>query len=152
MKRMVTVVFIIAVALSGILAISCVCPPPAQAHGLTTEERLARVYDRFYAGLILDGTQTHTVVVGDTLANLSRQYYDNGFYYPVIMLASREVVIDPDRIVPGMELTIPDLQRNLDNPRARANLKEFLLEIALIEDDRNRPQDAEGLRSLSASL
>ena len=150
MKRMVTVVLIISVALSGILAVSCQSPPPAP--GPTTEERLARVYDRFFEGLILDGARTHTVVTGDMLSLLSRQYYDNGFFYPVIMLASRDVVVDPDYILPGMELTIPDLQRNLDNPQARANIKEFLLEIAVIEDGRNRPLDAAGLRALSESL
>jgi hypothetical protein len=68
------------------------------------------------------------------------------------MLASSDVVLDPDKIEPGMNLTVPDLDRNLNDPKARKSLKNFLVEIADIYDRRNRSQDANGLRDLSASL
>jgi hypothetical protein len=61
------------------------------------------------------------------------------------MLASSDVVADPDKIVPGMGLTIPDLQKNLDDPGARANIKNYLLEIAKVEDSRY-PKTAKALR------
>ena len=68
------------------------------------------------------------------------------------MLASKDVVLDPDKIEPGMELTVPDLQKNLDSPKARANIKKYLGEIAKVEEDRGRSQDAEGLKDLADSL
>jgi len=67
-------------------------------------------------------------------------------------LASRDVVVDADKIVPGMKLTIPNLQKNLDDPKARAKIKAFLLDVAKIEDSRHRPETAKGLRELSASM
>ena len=142
-----TAVLVAALALCFTLAAACTSQPK------TIEEALKSVYDRYYNDLILEGASTYTVVSGDTLSAISRSKYDNnGFYFPVIMLASKDVVIDPDKIEPGMVLTIPDLQRNLDSPRARANIKSFLGEIAKIEDDRSRSQTAQGLRDLANSL
>ena len=117
-----------------------------------TEESLASAYERYAAALILDGAERYTVVRGDTLSQIANAKYPSGFYYPVIMLASRNIVLDPDRITPGMVLTIPDIQRNLNNATARANIKEFLFEIAIIENQRNRAQTADGIRTLANSL
>jgi hypothetical protein len=117
-----------------------------------TEGALKDAYDRHYNDLILDGAQSRTVVTGETLSGISRNVYNNGFYFPLIMLASRDVVVDPDKIEPGMKLTVPDLQKNLNDPKARASIKSFLKEIASIEDKRKRPEDAKGLRQLSDSL
>jgi hypothetical protein len=117
-----------------------------------TDEAFKDAYDRHYNDLILDGAQTYTVVRGDMLARISRKFYNNGFYFPIIMLASRDIVLDPDKITPGMQLTIPDLQKNFADPKAKASIKNFLREIAVIEDERNRPLDAEGLRELADSL
>jgi hypothetical protein len=116
------------------------------------EEALKSIYDRYRGSLILAGAEKYTVVSGDMLSAISRARYDNGFYYPLIMAASNDVVLDYDRIAPGMELTIPNLQRNLDNSRARNAIKSLLEDVAKMEEDRNRPQDAEGLRGLAASL
>ena len=116
------------------------------------EESLASAYERYAAGLILDGAERYTVVRGDTLSQIAIAKYPSGFYYPVIMLASRDIVLDPDRIAPGMVLTIPDIQRNLNNATARANIKGFLFDIAIIEEQRNRDQTAEGIRTLANSL
>jgi len=120
-------------------------PPPTQAPAPTT----VRPTD-----LILDGAGTYTVVRGDTLSNISRRKYQNGFYYPLIMMASPlawsnlGLVQDQDLIEPGMDLTIPELQPNLNDARARASMRRFFLEIADITD-RIRPPDATGLRRLT---
>jgi len=104
--------------------------------------------------LILTGADTYTVVRGDTLSNISRRKYQNGFYYPLIMMASPTawtnlgLVQDQDLIEPGMALTIPQIQPNLDDPRARASMQRFFLEIADITA-RKRPADATGLRRLT---
>jgi len=100
--------------------------------------------------LVLDGAGAYSVVKGDTLSNISRSKYKNGFYYPLIMMASNNIVEDQDLIEPGWELTIPRLQANLDDDRAKQSMKKFFLEIADITD-RIRPLDAAGLRSLANS-
>jgi len=103
------------------------------------------------AYLILEGAETYTVVWGDTLTKISRRKYQNGFYYPLIMLASGNVVKDQDYLRSGMRLTIPRLQANLNDPRARASIKSYLLEIASLTE-RKRPRDAAGLRNLANTL
>lgn len=152
MKR---VLFCTVLLASLVLTMACKSPPPpaaAESAEPTTEEAFKNVYDRYRGGLILDGAETYTVVSGDTLVRISRIKYKDGFYYPVIMLASSEVVLDPDKIEPGMQLKIPDLKRNLDNADAKESIKGFLVEIAVIEDTRNRHGTAEGLRRLADTL
>jgi nucleoid-associated protein YgaU len=147
MKKPVKIAALVgALSLCFVLAAACTSQPKS------VEDALRNVYDRYYSDLILEGATTYTVVSGDMLSAISRNQYDNGFYYPVIMLASKDVVVDPDKIEPGMELIVPDLQKNLDSPRARANIKRFLGEVAKIEEDRNRPNDAQGMRNLADTL
>jgi hypothetical protein len=106
--------------------------------------------------LILDGADSYTVIRGDTLSNISRRKYQNGFYYPLIMMASPSawsdlgMVQDQDHIEPGMNLTIPQIQPNLDDDRARASMIRFFLETADITAHK-RPADAAGLRRLTNS-
>jgi hypothetical protein len=129
----------------------------------SAEKVFENVYDRYEGDLILDGAQTYTVVKGDSLNGISRAKYNNGYYYPIIMLASRDVVVDPDRIEPGMQLTIPDLEKNLNDSKARASIKRFLPEMAVIEDMRAdsapskdkaavRHATAKGLRDLADTM
>jgi nucleoid-associated protein YgaU len=133
-------------------------PPraPADTSPITTQEQadaaLREVYNEYKTDLILEGAKSYTVVKGDRLVDISRREYRNGFYFPLIMLASSDVVLDPDRIEPGMKLTVPDLQRNLNDAKAKGRIKSFLQEIADVEVRRNRPQDAEGLRKLADTL
>lgn len=91
-----------------------------------------KVYAKYASNLILDGAQTYEVRSGDTLSRIANEYYGSGkgYYFPVIMLASRDVVLDPDLIAPGMQLTIPDLDANLENPQARSNLKNFFTDVS----------------------
>jgi len=116
------------------------------------DARYKSIYDRYRSGLILTGASKYTVKSGDTLVNISRSLYQDPYYYPVIMMASSNVVLDPDKIEPGMQLTVPDLQVNLNNANARANIKEFLLEIANLEENRNRAGTAKGMRDKANSL
>jgi hypothetical protein len=102
--------------------------------------------------LILDGAETYTVVRKDTLSYIAKLKYgsNNGFYYPLIMMASRDLVEDQDYIEPGMVLTIPRIQPNLNDARAKASMKKFFLELAdITERQCKRPQDAAGLRKLA---
>jgi len=58
------------------------------------------------------------------------------------MLASRGVVINPDKIKPGMELTLPDLERNKANPASRKSMKNCLSGFASIEKNKAKPNKA----------
>ncbi|GHV93837.1 hypothetical protein AGMMS50293_01570 [Spirochaetia bacterium] len=147
MKRFLLITTLISVMLIG----ACKTTSP-----ITTQEQandaLQEIYNNYRSDLILDGAKSYTVVRGDTLAAISRAQYNNGFYFPIIMLASSEVVLDPDLIEPGMQLTVPDLQRNLNDAKAKGKIKSFLGEIAGVYDRRDRPQDADGLRDLADTL
>ena len=124
-------------------------PPPAPQPASTPAEQPrtppppARTTD-----LVLDGAGTYVVVEGDTLSNISRKQYNNGFYYPLIMMASKTLVEDQDFILPDWNLTVPLLQANLNDSRARESMKNFFLEIARITEPM-RPLDASGLRALA---
>lgn len=52
--------------------------------------------------------QTYTVVKGDCLWNIAKQFYGNGAKYTVIYEANKSVIgCNPNRIYPGQVLTIP---------------------------------------------
>lgn len=51
--------------------------------------------------------RTHVVRQGETLASIARTYLGSAGAWREIYEVNREVVADPDRIFPGMELTIP---------------------------------------------
>ena len=140
------------IALCVVLVLCMVFVFACKSQPKTTEEALKAAYDRYRSGLILEGAKEYVVSPGDTLSQISRESYGNGLYYPIIMMASSEIVIDPDLIEPGMKLTVPDLQKNLNNDKAKTNIKKFLLEIAKIEENRDRADTAKGLRDLSAGL
>ena len=53
---------------------------------------------------------THTVVDGDTLWDLAQEYYANPFDWRRIWDANRGEITDPNLILPGQVLTIPDGQ------------------------------------------
>lgn len=54
------------------------------------------------------GARNHTVQKGDTLSHLAKQYYGKASQWPRIFEANRNVLDDPDRILPGQVLRIPD--------------------------------------------
>jgi hypothetical protein len=112
------------------------------------------VYDTYRPELILEGAGRYKVVKGDTLSAITRRQYGagNGYFFPLIMLASSDVVLDPDLIEPDMILAIPDLQRNLDNPKARGKIKAFLIDIAGIYEQKASPVTQRRLLELATSL
>jgi len=53
------------------------------------------------------GKQFYTVVPGDTLSKIARQFYGNPNKYPVIFEANKPMLTSPDKIYPGQVLVIP---------------------------------------------
>lgn len=56
-----------------------------------------------------EGGRTYTVQSGDTLWKISEEVYGNGSKYMKIFEANTGLLEHPDRIFPGQELNIPDL-------------------------------------------
>jgi hypothetical protein len=115
---------------------------------------LARVYNAYRQDIVLDGATTYKVVKGDTLSAITRKHFGagNGYYFPLIMLASSDVVVDPDLIEPNMELTIPSLQKNLEDPASHKRIKSFLADIADIYDRKGDIKTRDGLLKLADTL
>ena len=144
MKRIVLPALLI---ISVMLAVSCKSPPK------DVDEQYKNLYDA-NTGLDFTGASTYTVKKGDTLSEISKHFYDDGYYYPIIMLASRGVVINPDKILPGMELTLPDLERNKANPNGRKAMKNCLNGFATIEKNKDNPNKSliEGFKKRADEL
>jgi len=51
--------------------------------------------------------QTYTVQKGDTLWKVAKQFYGSGKQWRQIYGANQNVISNPDRITPGLELQIP---------------------------------------------
>ncbi len=51
--------------------------------------------------------QYYTVVSGDTLSKISKQYYGDPNKYPRIFEANKPMLSDPNKIYPGQVLRIP---------------------------------------------
>ncbi len=73
-------------------------------------EGIARVDDRLEVVAPEPEAQFHTVVSGDTLGAIAKQYYGNAMKYPVIFEANRPMLTDPDKIYPGQVLRIPVIE------------------------------------------
>jgi nucleoid-associated protein YgaU len=56
------------------------------------------------------GDRTYTVQSGDTLWKIAQEMYGDGSKYMKIFDANSDLLEHPDRIFPGQELAIPDLQ------------------------------------------
>jgi hypothetical protein len=142
----------------AVLAVTAMIVSCAGGGPITTQEEADKAFEQIYAqyhdSLILTGAKSYTVIGGDTLSAITRKNYgnDNGYYFPLVMLASRDVVLDPDLIEPGMQLTIPDLQRNLNDQKARAELKKFLKDVSNIYDRKDQPTTRDRLAALSEGL
>jgi hypothetical protein len=102
--------------------------------------------------LILDGASNYTVKKGDMLVSIAKQFYNNGYYYPVIALANINKIQDPDKIEPDTQIIIPNLQRNLNDAGARAVVKQALIAAVPFEISRDRRDTADGIRKLADSM
>jgi LysM repeat protein len=132
-------------------------PTPEEEQQEEVNLSFENVYNKYKDRLILTDSADYVVKAGDTLNRIARQFYgskkdfgvSNAYFFPLIMLASNEVVLDPDLIEPGMTLSVPDLQRNLDNADARQAMKEFFREIAAIYGEKAGAATRPNLRTLA---
>ncbi len=53
------------------------------------------------------GEQSYTVVKGDTLSHIAKQFYGKAGHWHAIFEANRDLLQDPDKIFPGQVLKIP---------------------------------------------
>jgi nucleoid-associated protein YgaU len=53
--------------------------------------------------------QFHTVVSGDSLSKIAKEYYGDMMKYPLIFEANKPMLSHPDKIYPGQVLRIPAL-------------------------------------------
>jgi hypothetical protein len=156
------------VCILALAALSCKSTASGvNIEGEVTQEKvdsaLEQIYGTYKTQLILDGAQDYTVVDGDTLSAITRKYYgsltdvgdagpNNGFYFPVIMMAADSDIVDPDKIEPGMKFKIVDLKKNLADPAARAAIRDCLNDVAYVYNKKDVALTEEGLRKLAGSL
>ena len=127
MKKIITLVLALALVF-GIVS----CASSSSVSQDKINKAFSAVYQKYHNSLNMEGYTVHEVQPGETLTSIAKERYgsDNGYYFPLIMLASSEVILDPDLIQPGMKLTIPDLQRNKNDSRAAKAMKDYFYEIA----------------------
>ena len=103
--------------------------------------------------IILTGASNYRTVDGDMLHLIAARAYgeENMYYFPLIRLANPSIT-NPDFILVGMNLIVPDLQRNLNSEGARILLKADMLSTAAYYDGLNRPTAAARLRELAGRL
>ncbi len=68
---------------------------------------VAKVDDQMSVTQASPQSQFHTVVPGDTLSKIAKQFYKDANKYPAIFEANRPMLKDPDEIYPGQVLRIP---------------------------------------------
>jgi len=141
------VILLSALIICVMLTVSCKSGPK------DLDEQYKDLYDA-NTGLDFTGAGTYIVKSGDTLSKISSHAYNDGFFYPVIMLASRGVIINPDKIRPGMELTIPNLERNKTSAAGRKSMKNCLYGFANIEKIKANPNQSliDGFRKRADEL
>jgi Tfp pilus assembly protein FimV len=104
--------------------------------------------------LILEGAQSYTVVQGDILSLIAARFYGAGnmYYFPILALANKSIISNPDLIYPGRRLVIPNLQRNLNDAGTRATIKSTINDAAAYYDRKGEPSAGNYLRQLAQSL
>ncbi len=70
-------------------------------------EGVAAVDDQMTVAVAAPAAQYYTVVKGDTLSKIAKQFYGNANEYMRIFEANRPLLSHPDRIYPGQNLRIP---------------------------------------------
>jgi hypothetical protein len=112
------------------------------------------VYNFYKPEFILEDAQTYQVEEGDTLPAIIRRVYGagNGYFFPLIILASNDVILDPDLLESGMELKIPNLQENLDDPDTRDALIDLLYDVADVYEKKEAAEVEKNKKQLAADL
>jgi hypothetical protein len=112
------------------------------------------VYDSYKTVFILDGAQTYTAEEGDTLPAVIRRIYGagNGYFFPLIVLASGDVTLNDGVLEPGVELTIPNLNKNLNDPDARQALKNLLYDVADVYEKKEAAETGEYKKQQAADI
>ena len=163
-KKMKKILVCLLIA-AAIFSLSCKSGPKIEGEitQAKVNEALGAIYDKYRGKLDLTGAQDYTVSSGDTLSQITRQHYgsladvgnagpNNGFYFPVIMVASDSHIVDPDLIEPGMKMKVPDLKKNLANPTARKAIKDCLNDVSYVYNRKGNTATEEGLKALANSL
>lgn len=73
-------------------------------------EGIASVDDQMTVENTEPEAKFHTVVSGDSLSKIAREYYGDAMKYPVIFEANKPMLTDPDKIYPGQVLRIPHME------------------------------------------
>lgn len=68
-----------------------------------------KVGDKMWVEIAQPEAKFHTVVSGDNLSKLAKQFYGDANKYPVIFEANKPMLKHPDKIYPGQVLRIPAL-------------------------------------------
>jgi nucleoid-associated protein YgaU len=68
---------------------------------------VAKVNDEMSVATPEDEARYYTVVKGDTLSKIAKEYYGNANAYPKIFEANKPMLSHPDKIYPGQTLRIP---------------------------------------------
>ena len=76
---------------------------------LGNTEGIASVDDRMTVAVEEPQAQFHTVVSGDSLSKIAKEFYGDAMKYPVIFEANKPMLKSPDLIYPGQVLRIPAL-------------------------------------------
>ena len=70
-------------------------------------EGIARVDDQIEVAKQEPEAQYYTVVKGDSLSKIAKEFYGDAMKYPVIFEANQPMLTNPDLIYPGQVLRIP---------------------------------------------
>ena len=70
-------------------------------------ERVSQVNDMMTVATPADESKYYTVVKGDNLSKISKEFYGNPNKYPQIFEANKPMLTHPDKIYPGQLLRIP---------------------------------------------
>jgi nucleoid-associated protein YgaU len=70
-------------------------------------EGVAGVDDQMTVSLAAPAAQFYTVVKGDTLSKIAKEFYGNANDYMRIFEANKPMLTHPDKIYPGQSLRIP---------------------------------------------
>jgi nucleoid-associated protein YgaU len=70
-------------------------------------QSVAAVNDMLTVAAPADESKYYTVVKGDTLSKIAKEFYGNANKYPMIFEANKPMLTHPDKIYPGQLLRIP---------------------------------------------